>query len=61
MNLQATAKMAGDAQSQDLSRPQTSSASIPLSPDTSSKSDQLFTKSTIDSGSRGKNSACSAP
>lgn len=37
MRLQATEKMAEDAESQDLSRPQTtSSASIPLSTDTSS-------------------------
>lgn len=38
MSLQATGKMPDDAQSQDLSRPQTSSASIPLSTDTSSNS-----------------------
>ncbi|XP_028458255.1 microtubule-associated protein 9 isoform X2 [Perca flavescens] len=75
LSLQAAEKIAEDAESQDLSRPQTSSASIPLSTDmssniawtegdhavscslsksSSSKSEQsqLFTKSTIDSGSR---------
>ncbi|XP_045904071.1 microtubule-associated protein 9 isoform X1 [Micropterus dolomieu] len=75
LSLHATEKIAEDAESQDLSRPQTSSASIPLSTDTStniawtegdhavsrslsksssSKSEQslLFTKSTVDSGSR---------
>ncbi|KAI3353212.1 hypothetical protein L3Q82_019769 [Scortum barcoo] len=81
LSLQATEKIAGDADSQDLSRPQTSSASIPLSTDMSSnitvrslsprwtdgdhtvsgslspssksEQSQLFTKSTVDSGSRG--------
>lgn len=75
LSLHAAEKIAEDAESQDLSRPQTSSMSIPLSSDTSSniawtegdhpvsfslskssssKSDQsqLFTKSTVDSGSR---------
>ncbi|XP_044047075.1 microtubule-associated protein 9 isoform X2 [Siniperca chuatsi] len=36
LSLHATEKIAEDAESQDLSRPQTSSASIPLSTDTSS-------------------------
>nr|XP_046269641.1 microtubule-associated protein 9 [Scatophagus argus] len=75
LNLHTAEKIAEDAESQDLSRPQTSSASIPLSTDTSSnitwtdeghavsrslselsvsksEQSQLFTKSTIDSGSR---------
>ncbi|KAK9540170.1 hypothetical protein VZT92_002639 [Zoarces viviparus] len=70
----AAEKTAEDAGSPDLSRPQTSSASIPLSPDTSSNTarkegsqavsrglsksssskseqSQLFTKTTVDSGS----------
>ncbi|XP_042244319.1 microtubule-associated protein 9 [Thunnus maccoyii] len=80
-SLHATEKIAEDAESQDTSRPQTSSASIPLSTDTSSniskassshwaegdhadshsfskssssksEQSQLFTKSTVDSGSR---------
>ncbi|XP_059184341.1 microtubule-associated protein 9 [Centropristis striata] len=75
LSLQTAEKIAEDAESQDLSRPQTSSASIPLSTGTSSNiawtegdqavssslsksyssksgQSQLFTKSTIDSGSR---------
>ncbi|XP_075948083.1 microtubule-associated protein 9 [Anarhichas minor] len=75
LSLHAAEKMAEDAGSPDLSRPQTSSASIPLSPDTSSNTawkegsqavscglsksssskseqSQLFTKTTVDSGSR---------
>ncbi|KAF1395204.1 hypothetical protein PFLUV_G00009120 [Perca fluviatilis] len=75
LSLQAAEKIAEDTESQDLSRPQTSSASIPLSTDmssniawtegdhavscslsksSSSKSEQsqLFTNSTVNSGSR---------
>ncbi|XP_068561547.1 microtubule-associated protein 9 [Cebidichthys violaceus] len=75
LSLHAVEKTAEDAGSPDLSRPQTSSASIPFSPDTSSNTawkegsqavscglsksssskseqSQLFTKTTVDSGSR---------
>ncbi|XP_070835980.1 microtubule-associated protein 9 [Chaetodon trifascialis] len=75
LSLHTTEKIAEDAESLDVSRPQTSSASIPLSTGTSSniawtdgdhtvscslnrssssksEESQLFTKSTIDSGSR---------
>ncbi|XP_062281789.1 microtubule-associated protein 9 [Scomber scombrus] len=81
LSFQTPEKIAEDAESQDTSRPQTSSASIPLSTDTSSnitklssshwaegdhagspsfsksssnrsEQSQLFTKSTVDSGSR---------
>ncbi|KAM6941719.1 microtubule-associated protein 9 [Lycodopsis pacificus] len=75
LSLHAAEKTAEDAGSPDLSKPQTSSASIPLSPDTSSNTawkegsqavscglsksssskseqSQLFTKTTVDSGSR---------
>ncbi|XP_071361420.1 microtubule-associated protein 9 [Trachinotus anak] len=82
LSLHAAEKLAEETESQDLSRPQTSSASIPLSADTSSNTamrsyspqwadgdhavsyslsksstfkseqSQLFSKSTVDSGSR---------